>query len=58
MTFSNKEREARHQAILEVMKKEDLKAIILVGDTNIGPSICGDLRYYNDVSVIFTDRLF
>ena len=51
--FSQREREARHQAILGMMRKEDLKALILIGDTNVGPSICGDLRYYNDFFVIF-----
>lgn len=53
MTFSTNERERRHKAFVEMMKKNDLSASILIGDTNVGTSALGDLRYYTDLFVIF-----
>ena len=53
MAFSQTERERRHKAILGVMKKNDFKALILMGDTNVGHGFYGDFRYYQDNRIIF-----
>lgn len=53
MSFSAKERESRHQAFIEMMKENELSSLILIGDTNVGPGVLGDLRYYTDLFVIF-----
>ena len=57
MAFSKAEREARHQAILEMMKKDHLQALLLIGDTNVGIGAFGDLRYYTDMFVIFNRQI-
>ena len=36
-----------------MMKRDHLQALILIGDTNVGPGYYGDLRYYTDFLVIF-----
>ena len=53
MAFTTAEREARHRAILEIIKKDHLMALILIGDTNVGNEFLGDLRYYTDNVIIF-----
>lgn len=53
MPFSETERKRRHKALVEMMKKNELSALLLIGDTNVGPSVMGDLRYYTDLFVIF-----
>ncbi len=53
MAFTTAEREARHRAILEIIKKDHLMALILIGDTNVGNGFLGDLRYYTDNFIIF-----
>lgn len=53
MAFTTAEREARHSAILEIIKKDHLIALILIGDTNVGNGFLGDLRYYTDNFIIF-----
>jgi Xaa-Pro aminopeptidase len=53
VAFTSNEREARHGAILEIISKERLQALILIGDTNIGSGFLGDLRYYTDNFIIF-----
>ena len=57
MAFSKAEREARHRAILEMMKKDHLQALLLIGDTNVGIGAFGDLRYYTDMFVIFNRQI-
>jgi hypothetical protein len=39
--------------MLGVMQKNDLKALILMGDTNVGYGFLGDFRYCQDNRVIF-----
>jgi Xaa-Pro aminopeptidase len=51
--FTTAEREARHKAILEIIKKDHLMALLLIGDTNVGNGFLGDLRYYTDNFIIF-----
>lgn len=53
MAFTTAEREARHRAIQETTKKDHLQALLLIGDTNVGPGSYGDLRYYTDMFIIF-----
>jgi len=53
VAFTTAEREARHRAILEIIKKDHLMALILIGDTNVGNGFLGDLRYYTDNVIIF-----
>jgi Xaa-Pro aminopeptidase len=53
VAFTTTEREARHRAILEIIKKDHLQALILIGDTNVGNGFLGDLRYYTDNFIIF-----
>ena len=61
--FSKNEKEARHRAIQQILKDENLKALLLIGDTNNGFGFCGDFRYftnnrtihYREVVVVFPD---
>jgi len=53
VAFTTAEREARHRAVLEIIKKDRLQALILIGDTNTGNGFLGDLRYYTDNFIIF-----
>jgi Xaa-Pro aminopeptidase len=53
MGFSQTERERRHKAMLGMMKENGFKALILMGDTNVGNGFYGDFRYYVDNRVIF-----
>ena len=53
MGFPTAEREARHRAIHEMIKKDHLMALLLIGDTNVGNGFLGDLRYYTDNLIIF-----
>lgn len=53
MSFTSAERENRHRAIHQMVKSEGLRALILMGDTNVGWDIYGDLRYYTNNRVIF-----
>lgn len=53
MSFTASERESRHRTILELIKKDRLQALILIGDTGVGNGFLGDLRYYTDNLVIF-----
>lgn len=53
MVFSEKEKERRLTAMRQVLKKNDLKAAILIGDTNVGHSVYGDFRYFVNSHVFF-----
>ncbi len=53
MTFTTIEKEKRHGAIKEILKKENLQALLLIGDTNVGPGFYGDLRYFTNNRIIF-----
>ncbi len=52
MAFSGAERTRREKAIQQVMEAKGLKALILIGDTNVGSEYLGDFRYYVDNRVI------
>jgi len=53
MAFTEKERERRHQAIDQILKREQLKALILIGNTSVGHDFNGDYRYYTNNRIIF-----
>ena len=61
--FSTTEKEKRHKAIQQILEDEQLKALLLIGDANLGYDYCGDLRYhtnnrtitYREVVVVFKD---
>lgn len=53
MTFTANERERRHRAFQEIMETNQLGALLLIGDTNVGHDFNGDLRYYTDNFIIF-----
>lgn len=46
--FSTAEKERRHKAILQVLEDEQLKALLLIGDANLGYDFYGDLRYHTN----------
>jgi Xaa-Pro aminopeptidase len=48
MAFSRTELERRHRAMHRMMNQKALKALILIGDTNIANDVFGDFRYYAD----------
>jgi|SRR5271157_1294659 len=52
MAFSSAERTRREKAIRQVMEAKGLKALILIGDTNVGSEYLGDFRYYVDNRII------
>ena len=52
MAFSSAERERRDGEIRKIMDAKELKALMLLGDTNVGNDILGDFRYYVDNRVI------
>lgn len=51
--FTESEKESRHRAIRRVLDTDTLKALILIGDTSVGPGIYGDLRYFTNYRVIY-----
>lgn len=53
MALTTKERELRDRALRNLMKTQDLQALLLIGDTNVGHHFYGDLRYYTDNRIIF-----
>ena len=57
MAFSEKERRARHAAIVNVAKNKQLKAVVLVGDTTVGLAYRGDFRYYVDNQITFNRQV-
>jgi Xaa-Pro dipeptidase len=52
MAFSATERARREKAIRGVIEAKGLKALILIGDTNVGSEYLGDFRYYVDNRII------
>jgi Xaa-Pro aminopeptidase len=52
MAFSAAERQRRDKAMQGIMDAKGLKALILIGDTNVGADILGDFRYYVDNRII------
>ncbi len=52
MAFGGAERARRHKAMQAVMEGKGLRAIVLIGDTNVGSEHLGDFRYYVDNRVI------
>lgn len=53
MAFSEEERRSRHVAMVDIIKRKKLKALVLIGGGTVGPSFYGDYRYYADNRVIF-----
>jgi Xaa-Pro aminopeptidase len=52
MAFSSVERQRRDKEMRRIMDAKGLKALILLGDTNVGADILGDFRYYVDNRII------
>ena len=52
MAFSSAERTRRDKAMHGVMQAKGLKALVLIGDTNVGGQYLGDFRYYVDNRII------
>jgi len=52
MAFSSAERQRRDKEMHGIMEEKGLKALILIGDTNVGADILGDFRYYVDNRII------
>lgn len=52
MGFSSMERKRRDRAMQRIIETENLRALILLGDTNVG-NVYGDFRYYVDNRIIF-----
>lgn len=48
MGFTITEKEARHRAVQQILTADNLQALLLIGDTNIGPGFYGDYRYYTN----------
>jgi Xaa-Pro aminopeptidase len=53
MPFTSVERESRYKAIRQIIENNHLKAILLIGDTSVGPGFYGDFRYYVNNRIIF-----
>ena len=54
--FSITEKEARHKLVSQVLDAENLKALLLIGDANLGFDFCGDLRYYsNNRTIVYRE---
>ena len=51
--FSEKERQRRLDAAVQLMKDEDLVAIYLIGNGTVGPNAFGCFRYFTDNRVFF-----
>jgi methionine aminopeptidase len=43
----------RQETVQKLLITENLKALIFIGDTNVGPDFCGDFRYYVNNRIIF-----
>ena len=57
MAFSSAERTRRDKAMHRVMEAKGLKALILIGDTNVGAEYLGDFRYYVDNGIIANQQV-
>jgi Xaa-Pro aminopeptidase len=53
MVFTEQEKKRRHQAIGQILEREQFKALLLIGDTNVGHEFYGDHRYYTNNRIIF-----
>lgn len=53
MAFSSDERKRRDRAMQRIIETGNLRALILLGDTNVGNNMYGDFRYYVDNRIIF-----
>jgi Xaa-Pro aminopeptidase len=51
--FTSAEQERRHQAVRNLIQARGLKAVLLIGDTNVGHGFYGDLRYFTNCRTIF-----
>jgi len=51
--FTITEKEARYKALRKILETDNLQALLLIGDTNVGPDFCGDFRYYTNNPIIF-----
>jgi Xaa-Pro aminopeptidase len=50
--FTESEKKSRHSAVQQLLDTHNLRALLLIGDKNVGPGIYGDFRYYtNNVTV-------
>ncbi len=55
--FTVVEKESRHRAVQQILKADELKALLLIGDTNAGNSFYGDLRYYTNNRIVLNRQV-
>jgi Xaa-Pro dipeptidase len=55
--FTVSEKESRYRAVRQILKADDLMALLLIGDTSVGDGYRGDLRYYTNNRVIFNQQV-
>ena len=53
MGFTKVEKQERHRAIQQILLKNNLRAIVFIGDNNIGHGFYGDFRYYTNNHTFF-----
>lgn len=57
MTLTANEKKERHQAIQRIVKEKNLRALVLIGDTNVDYCFYGDFRYYANHRVNFQRQI-
>jgi len=57
MTLTANEKKERHQAMQRIVTENNLQALLLIGDTNVGHSFYGDFRYYTNYRVNFQRQI-
>ena len=57
MYLTNKEGARRFKALRGLMNREDLQALIVMGNEKVGPGFFGSLRYFTNNRVIFNRQL-
>lgn len=53
MGFTKGEKQERHRAIQQILLKNNLRAMVFIGDSNVGHGFYGDFRYYTNNRTIF-----
>jgi Xaa-Pro aminopeptidase len=53
MTFTGNEKKVRHQAVQRIVTANNLRALLFIGDMNVGHGFYGDFRYYTNSRVNF-----
>jgi Xaa-Pro aminopeptidase len=53
MEFTEVEKRRRHGAVQQILLRNDLRAVVLIGDNNVGHGFYGDYRYYTNNRAFF-----